>query len=294
MPAALSAALLFALLFAAALSIAYALYGCARRGDGWKEPGMEEKKVTVSGKKISYAERGTGSPVVLVHGNTGSSRWWSRTMDLPGRRAIALDLPNFGRSEALEVADIDAYADSLAGFIGALGLDKPVVVGHSLGGAVVMAMAARNPSLASALVLVDGAAPSGLKTPEEHYPYIELYRTNKAMMRQALGAVTPTMKDDDFLDALTDDAMTMAGHAFAGNARALARFDYSGMAGDFKGPVLVVWGRKDVIITEAMARETAAAYADSRLEILDGVGHSPMVEDPESFKRLLLDFIAGL
>lgn len=252
---------------------------------------MEGKTVEVLGKKVYYVESGEGSPVVLVHGNTGSSVWWSLVMDLPGHRVIAPDLPNFGRSDPLDVADIDAYADYLAAFIGVLGLKAPVVVGHSLGGAVVMAMAARRPELARAIVLVDGAAPTGLKTPEEHYPYIELFRNNRGMMRQALAAVTPTMKNDTLLDRLTDDAMKMAPLAFAGNARALERFNYVGKAGSFTGPVLVLWGRKDSIITEAMARDTAAAYHNARLEIVDGVGHSVMVEDPERFKALLAGFV---
>lgn len=252
---------------------------------------MEGKTVEVLGRKMYYAESGTGSPVVLVHGNTGSFAWWSLVMDMPGHRVIAPDLPNFGRSDSLDVADIDVYADHLAAFISALGLHGPVVVGHSLGGAVVMSMAARRPELARAIVLVDSAAPAGLKTPEEHYPYIELFRTNRDMMRQALAAVTPTMKNDKLLDRLTDDAMKMAPLAFAGNARALERFDYVGRAGAFKGPVLVIWGRKDSIITEAMARDTAAAYPNARLEVIDEVGHSVMVEAPDEFRRRLTEFL---
>jgi branched-chain amino acid transport system permease protein len=214
-------------------------------------------------------------------------------MDLDGCRVLAPELPNFGRSARLEVADIDVYANYLGIFIDKLGLTKPVIVGHSLGGAVVMSLLARRPELASALVIVDGAAPGGLKTPEEHYPIIELYRTNRDYMRKALAAVTPTLRDEAFLDQLADDAMLMAPHAYAGNARALERFDYRGRTSGFTLPVLVVWGRKDLIITEAMARETAAAYPAARLEILEEVGHSVMVEDPARFKVLLSNFIAG-
>ena len=255
---------------------------------------MNGKTVEVLGKKIHYAEAGAGAPVVLVHGNTGSSTWWSLVMDLPGYRVIALDLPNFGRSEALEVADIDVYADYLAAFISALGLERPVVVGHSLGGGVVMSMAARDPKIAGAVVLIDSAAPAGLVTPETHYPYIEMFKTNRDLLRQGLAAVTPSMKNDELLDRLTDDAMKMAPLAFAGNARALERFNYVGRAGAFKEPVLVMWGRKDAIITEAMARETAAAYERATLEIVDSVGHSVMVEDPAAFKRIVGGFLEAL
>ncbi|HPE35655.1 MAG TPA: alpha/beta fold hydrolase [Spirochaetales bacterium] len=255
---------------------------------------MDGSSVVVSGKNMFYREAGEGRPVVLVHGNTGSCLWWRDAMDLPGWRTVAPDLPNFGRSDALDVADIDAYADSLAGFITALGLQKPVVVGHSLGGAVVMSLAARKPELAAGIVLVDSASPSGLKTPEEHYPVIELYRTSRDLMRKALSGVAPTLKDERLLDNLADDAMLMAPHAYAGNARALERFDYAGRAGAFTGPVLVLWGRKDVIVTEAMDRETAAAYKNAKLSIWDDAGHSPMVENAERFRKELLDFLAGI
>lgn len=272
-------------------AVADALIPFAGGVSGVREEIMDGETVTVLGRKMYYVENGAGAPIVLVHGNTGSSAWWSLVMDMPGHRVIAPDLPNFGRSEPLDIADIDVYADHLAAFISALGLDAPVVVGHSLGGAVVMSMAARRPELARAIVLVDGAAPAGLKTPEEHYPYIELFKTNRDMMRQALAAVAPTMKNDTLLDRLTDDAMKMAPLAFAGNARALERFNYVGKAGAFKGPVLVVWGRKDSIITEAMANQTAAAYQNARLQVIDTVGHSVMVEDPERFRRLLAEFL---
>lgn len=255
---------------------------------------MKEKALKVNELEMFYLEQGQGRPVVLVHGNTGSSRWWSRVMKLADCRALAPELPNFGRSDRLEATDIDVYADYLGAFIARLGLVQPVLVGHSLGGAVVMSLLARRPELAGALVIVDGAAPGGLKTPEEHYPIIEMYRTNRAFMRKALAAVCPTLQDEAFLDELADDAMLMAPHAYAGNARALEKFDYRGRTTGFAGPVLVVWGRKDPIITDAMARETAAAYPAARLEILEGVGHSVMVEDPARFRTLLLEFLAHL
>lgn len=254
----------------------------------------EGKTIDINGCTLYYLDHGQGRPVVLVHGNTGSSRWWSKVMDLDGCRVLAPELPNFGRSGRLDVADIDVYADHLGAFIDKLGLEKPVLVGHSLGGAVVMSLLARRPELAGALVLVDAAAPGGLKTPEEHYPIIDLYRTNRAFMRKALASVTPTLTDEAFLDELADDAMLMASHAYAGNARALERFDYRDRTSGFTAPVLVIWGRKDLIITEAMARDTAAAYPAARLEILDDVGHSVMVENPARFRTLLLGFIAAL
>jgi pimeloyl-ACP methyl ester carboxylesterase len=241
---------------------------------------------------IFSVERGEGIPVLYVHGNTGSWRWFERVMDVPGARTVALDMPNFGRSKPLSGdPDIDRYADAVAAFIRVRGLDRPVIVGHSLGGAVVMSLAARLPQLPRALVLVDSAAPGGLATPKDRHPVIELMRTNRAVLQQALRAVVPGLKDDAFLASLVDDAAMMAAPAWIGNAEALGRFDYRGRLSAFTGPVLVAWGRKDIIVTEAMARETAAAFTDAKLEILEDVGHSVIVEDPKRFVSLITDFI---
>ena len=254
---------------------------------------MEGKTVIVKGKRIYYLEGGAGYPVLLVHGNIGSSRWWTRLPELPGARFVAPDLPNFGQSDRLEPSqapgssDIDLYADYLIAFAETLGLDRPVLVGHSLGGAVAISALCRAPELWASSVLVDSAPPSGLVTPEAHYAAIERFKTDRPLLRSALAAVCPTLDDPGFLDKLTDDALRMNPESFAGNARALARFDRSAECGAYKGPVLVVWGRRDVIVTEAMSRATAEAFPRGTLEILDHVGHSAIIEDPAGFRDIL-------
>ncbi len=254
---------------------------------------MEEKFARLPAGRIRYLENGEGAPLLFVHGNTGSSAWYSRAMDLPGFRTIALDLPNFGGSDPLDgEVDLDRYADALTAFVEALALERPILVGHSLGGAVAISAAVRRPELFRGLVLVDSAAPSGLVTPEARHPLIEMMRANREILAKALATVTPTLKDPGFFETLVDDATRMAAPAWIGNARALSRFDYRGRCGAFPGPVLVLWGRLDPIVTEAMARETAEAFPAARLEILEGVGHSVMAEDPVLFKRLVAGFAA--
>ena len=237
------------------------------------------------------AERPEAAPILYIHGNTGCNLWFERVMDIPGRRTIALDLPNFGRSDRIDEADIDRYASSVAGFIRELDLGSPVVVAHSLGGAAGIALAVNHPQLVSRLMLADSAAPDGLTTPEEHYGIIELYRTSRSLMKKALAAVTPTLDDNAFLNRLADNAMLMNPTAFTGNARALERFDYTGRTQAYTGPVRVVVGRKDTIITEDMARRTADAFPSGELLVLDDVGHSVMVENPQEFVRLVAEFV---
>jgi branched-chain amino acid transport system permease protein len=251
--------------------------------------------INIDGISINYVENGSGPVLLYIHGNTGSLLWFDRVMSIPGWRTIALDIPNFGRSGPLpgEIS-IDRYADAVASFIGALDVKRPVVVGHSLGGSVALSLAARYPELLRALVLVDSGPPSGLKTPVESHPAIEMMRTNPQVLAMALKAVVPTMSDEAWFAALVEEARLMAEPAWIGNAVALGKMDLRGRLVGFTRPVLVIHGGKDVIITAEMAEETRAAFPHARLVELPELGHSVIAEDPTRFKALLMDFLSSL
>lgn len=115
--------------------------------------------VEVGAERFHYVEEGKGPPLVMIHGLMGSSR--NLTYALSGRlrehfRVITLDRPGSGYStrQAGTAADLPAQARQIAGFIKALGLERPLVVGHSLGGAIALALALDHPHAVSGLVLV--------------------------------------------------------------------------------------------------------------------------------------------
>jgi branched-chain amino acid transport system permease protein len=249
---------------------------------------MQSGTTTVQGMKIFYVQAGEGEPLVYIHGNTGSSLWFSKVMEVPGYRCVALDLPNFGHSDPYpEEADIHGYADVVAQFIENLKLGSVTAVGHSLGGAVAQSLAIRYPGKVKALVLVDSASPRGLVTPRDRHPLIEMMRKDRSILAKALAATVPSLKDTALFEALVDEAVLMAAPAWIGNAEALCRFDLGDSPAGFKGPVLVLWGKSDFLVTETMASETVQAYPNARLEALDGVGHSVIVENPALFLRAL-------
>ncbi|WP_307392510.1 alpha/beta fold hydrolase [Pseudomonas cedrina] len=115
--------------------------------------------VEVNGERFHYYEEGKGPPLVMIHGLMGSSR--NLTYALSGQlreqfRVITLDRPGSGYSTRHKgtAADLPAQARQVAGFINTLGLDKPLVLGHSLGGAISLALALDHPHAVSGLVLV--------------------------------------------------------------------------------------------------------------------------------------------
>src|SRR5437764_6505507 len=119
------------------------------------------RNAIVGGRRLHYVDVGeaAGLPLVLVHGTGGSwQSWLLNVSELSrDRRVIAVDLPGFGRSEPLPPnADMADYADAVAALLAALGVERAIVVGHSLGGVVVMRMALRHPRLVAGVVNVDG------------------------------------------------------------------------------------------------------------------------------------------
>ncbi|MBI9105728.1 MAG: alpha/beta fold hydrolase [Spirochaetales bacterium] len=245
--------------------------------------------VEVNGKKIFYTSRGEGKPIVMLHGNLGCGLWYSRVMDLPGYRTIALDMVNFGRSDRIKDSEMSSYALYLRGFIEKLGFKDVFLVAHSLGGAVAMEMAFDAPELVSRLLLIDPCPIDGLHTPEEHYPFLELYKSNPRMLKKSLLAIAPHIGDMKFLNSLTDNAYLMNRDSFIAHPRGLDKVNLTERAKSFKKPVLVVAGAEDILINREMAEATADALGGSVL-ILENIGHSLMVEDPDLFKEVLLNF----
>lgn len=254
--------------------------------------GVREHDMDAGGVRLRVAEAGEGRAVVLVHGNFASRRWWYEQLAAPppGLRLIAPDLPNFAASDALSgPIDLDGYGEALVLLCDALELDRALLVGHSLGAAVVERAASNRPELASGLLLVNGPPPEGLPRPEEHYALLASFIGRREALEAALDPMCPTRKPA-FWDALVDDALAMRPEAFEGNARALGDVELDPAPDSFRAPVWVLHGGLDGLVTREMARETVRHWPGARPVLWDDVGHSPQLEAPERFTRLLAEF----
>src|SRR5215475_7608542 len=119
-------------------------------------PGFEERFAEVRGCRLRYLVAGDGETLVLVHGLGGAASNWLALAPLllPGRRVLVPELPGHGGSEPLPAAaNLNAYADRLGLVAEWEGLSHSGVVGHSLGGAIVLRLAIRRPDLVGGLVL---------------------------------------------------------------------------------------------------------------------------------------------
>lgn len=232
------------------------------------------------------------SVLVALHGNFASAAWWESLLDHPpaGWQVLAPTLPGFAGRRSEGEPSLPSYAAWLRGWLEARGVRRPVVLGHSLGGAVALEYAAHHGPVAG-LVLAASAPLGGMVTPEDAYPGLEMMRGNPALLAASLGALFPSGRPDNFAQLVEDGGRMAPGH-YSGNARALAAWqvDPASLVGV---PALVLGGALDPLIPPALVHAQAAALGTSAT-VLDGRGHGFPQEDPEGFGALLQTFLDHL
>ena len=174
------------------------------------------------------------------------------------------------------------------------------LVGHGSGGAIAIEYALRYSQRLRSLILVDSVPIEGAFTPLQGLQLLSQMRDDRSMLRLALStlfpsAPPPTMSEKEyerFFERLVDDAASMAPAAFTAVAEALGRWNRLEEAHRLTLPTLLLLGTEDVIIErDAATRSLLAIPGASNLEILRGVGHSPMVESPVVLAERIIDFI---
>ncbi len=260
----------------------------------------ELQTADVGGRKISYAGAGAdGEVILLVHGYGGDRNSWLFLQEpLAARhRAYALDLPGHGTS-AKDVGDgsLGVLADAVTGVLDALGADRAHLVGHSMGGAVALAVAARFPGRIASLTLI---APSGFG-PEINAGYLRGFadaqtrRELKPVVGQLFAderLVTRQIVDDLLaykrLDGVDEALHTLLGTLLDGDAQATDSVAALAAIADAV-PVSVVWGAADRVIPPAQARAVTGAVRYP----IDGAGHMPHMERPGEVQAAIEETMA--
>lgn len=279
----------------AAVTVAAAIYDAVTPGGESRHALYRGPYVRVDGRELAYRHWGTrGSPIVLIGGFIEASDVWRRTAPLLARahRVYALDLPPFGYSERKGPYVLATWIDELEGFERALHIERPTLVGHSLGAAVVVGEALRRPHALQSIVLLDGDALGSGGTPGwvaslvvDPY-YTALYRIVTGSdwifrrgLREAYGPAGPRL-DDRELDRWQRPFRV------AGTAAAFKQMLPHGIQGwtldDLRRvhvPALVVWGAHDTTDTVSEGRTSAKALGAPFL-LLPRTGHLSMLTDP--------------
>jgi proline iminopeptidase len=262
---------------------------------------------------------GAGPPLVVVNGGPGFDHTYEHAA-VPGttsawetlakqRRVVFYDQRGVGRSAPLKPGQPCGLAEQIADLEAVrahVGADQIDLLGHSWGGFLVMAYAARHPEHIHRLVIVDSAAPKWSDTvflfkdifPEgqersDRYAFADALgdaAATDASLREYLGWLfySPE-KRDAFTAQVGTGVFTKAVNEAVEHD--VGRFDLNPELGKYKFPALVVTGRFDINVAPSVAYKIHKAIPGSRFVVFEKSGHLPFYEEPDAFVRALEEFL---
>ena len=255
---------------------------------------------TANSIDISYDERGTGPPLVLIHGLGGDNTSW----EVPVKpffedqyRVIAMDLRGHGQSSRTEGEySTELFAADVNSFLDEIGVSAARVVGISMGGAIAMMLAATNPEKVERLVLMDTWAACDEAT---EVTFLEWEMASKVSQELTQwiglwrGATSEWIEaNPDLVSEFFDFWPTNFGDDFAKSCKACIEHDAREHLAAIKAPTLVLAGARDILTPPHLSNELHHAIPGSGLVIIDGAGHVPFLLKPDETLDTLARFLA--
>ena len=254
----------------------------------------QRRSVVVSGVKLSILEAGQGNPVIYVHGVVTTSNIFTSYVGAysPDFRGIAVDLRGYGDSEKpASGCNLDQFSRDLIALADALGIERAVWVGVSMGGMILQRLALDNPSRVRALVLV-----STMDRPmilDENPATIGKPRDYAEVSKNIIiGSFPPGTRANTY-QPLLDRIPTWNAAVISEALGSMSKFDLRGKLTAIQAPTLIVVGEKDDSATPAIAMDMRAQIHNSKVAEFK-TGHFMMAEDPERFGMVMGEFLRGL
>lgn len=254
--------------------------------------------VEIAGGRLSYLTAGGAAPgltILLIHGSGVSARYWINQLRglAASARVLAVDLPGHGESEPMQAASVEDYAGAVASALDALGAGSVVAAGHSLGGAIAIALAVRRPDSVRGLVLLSSCA----KMPDTDGVGERVLAALPGPLRKLV--FFSMAKKLLFAPGASGQAVSLGMHELRAcraesilkDLRAAKSMDLTEPAARLDLPALILCGSRDRVTPPALSERLAKLIARSRLRIIEGAGHMLLLEAPDRVNEEILAFV---
>ncbi|GEP36805.1 hydrolase [Nocardioides psychrotolerans] len=277
---------------------------------------MAPSKVVLHGHELSYVDSGSGPVVLFIHGILGSQRQWAHLVDQmdDDHRVLVPDLFGHGESaKPLGDYSLSSHAATMRDLLDHLGIQQVTLVGHSLGGGIAMQFFYLFPERVERLVLVSSGGlgrevnlilrAATLPGAEQVLSVVASVPVTSRLRAVGRGAEKVGWRPGADVGAIWRGFSSLSDResrrAFLATTRAVIDFGGQSIsAHDHLGdalpiPVLIVWGTKDRMIPASHALSAQQSVPECQVELFEGAGHFPHLDDPDRFARVLRDFIAS-
>ena len=266
----------------------------------WRDAQVDGKIAEIDGVGLHYLDRGSGPAVLLVHGFGGHTFSFRHTIPALEReyRVIAVDLMGFGFSERPADADysLAAHATRVLGLLDYLGIEKAAAVGHSMGGEVVMRMAAIAPDRIARLVLagsVSGDRVPTLPTTPLIKPFLPAMArlTSRLMLKRSVddpSVITPEMREG-YLAPMRIKGSMDGLYKILRDGRGDGKIDFDRIT----QPVIILWAENERIVPGVALSRLRKRFPDAEVVIVEDAGHLLLEEQPAACNAAILKFFAS-
>jgi pimeloyl-ACP methyl ester carboxylesterase len=232
-------------------------------------------------------------PLVLIHGAGGSHLYWpAKVRRLKNCRVYALDLPGHGKSKGRGQQTIAAYADHILGWMDAVGLEKALFVGHSMGGAIALHLGLHHPQRVYGLALLSTGA--RLSVSPEILTLTSHRRTFPAAVQMIVSWAFGSQADPRLVELASQRMIETRSTVLNADFVACNAFNEISALPQIDLPTLVLCGQDDRLTPPRSSQFLADQIASAELKMIPDAGHMVMLEKPEAVAAALAEFSDSL
>ena len=265
------------------------------------ESEIARRFVELDGRRVSYLTAGDSAAapsILLIHGSGVSAGAWVNQLRglLTAFRVAAIDLPGHGKSDPIPQASVEEYAETVAMFLEALGSGPVLVVGHSLGGAIAIALAAQRPHAVTGLVLLASCAklPWVDSSWGRLLPYVPgpLWKTffistaQKLLFARGVPGHAVSLGMQELRSCRAETILK--------DLQAAKAMDLTQQATGLDVPTLILCGSQDRLTPPALSADLKGLIPGSRLSLIEEAGHMLLLEVPTRVNEEVLNFAKSL